>query len=286
VTVVDAHAHVFLPASAAHPRAVDALVPAERAAPAEDLLALMDANGVDQAVLVPLDRHDRYVAETLAAHPARFAAVAVATDAELHGDVAALRRRRAAFPFGALRTQWLGAPGQPVNEGPAQPLFRHLAAEGLVLWAYLPPDQLPLLDGVLRAVPGLQVVLNHLGFCPHDMRVDAHSRPRFDDPFPPADTAEVLRLAAHPGVHVMLSGHYALSAQDPPYADLDAVTQRILDAYGPGRLLWASDHPWPSAVPGYAVLRGLPAAVLPGLSADELAAVTGGNARRLFPALP
>src|SRR3712207_7245721 len=57
---------------------------------------------------------------------------------------------------------------------PALPILRYLAEEGLLLWTYLPPNQLPLLPDVVRQLPDLRVVLNHLGFCPHD-RSEEHT---------------------------------------------------------------------------------------------------------------
>jgi predicted TIM-barrel fold metal-dependent hydrolase len=91
IGIIDAHAHIFRPA-AVFPRGVDQLAPAERDAPVEDLLELMARNGVDAAVLVPLDAHDDYVAQVLAEYPKTFAAIAVATSAELGvGGAAACR---------------------------------------------------------------------------------------------------------------------------------------------------------------------------------------------------
>lgn len=285
---VDAHAHVFRPATVS-PRGVDALAPADRDAPVEDLLTRMAAAGVTAAVLVPLDGTDDYVAEVLDRHPGRFAAVAVATAAELRGTagdpVAALRARRARWPFDALRCSWLGDPGRPVTESPALPVLRALADEGMPLWSYLPPDQLPLLEELVAVLPLLRVVLNHLGFCPHDMWVDEHRRPRFDDPFPGSLVQRLERLADAPGVHVLISGQYALSAEEPPYPELFPVTRRLAAAYGPERLLWGSDHPWPSDVPGYARLPGLVSAALPDLDPVAAARVLGGTARELFPRL-
>lgn len=285
---VDGHLHVFRPATV-YPRGVDVLAPADRDAPVEDLLEQMATADVDAAVLVPLDGHDDYVAQVLAEHPGRFAAIAVATPAEMCAGgargVVALRSRRERFGFHGLRTQWLGEPGRPVTDSPAMPVLRHLAEEGLVLWSYLTPDQLPLLPEVVRELPGIRVVLNHLGFCPHNMRVDDHGRPRFADVFPPDVADQVLRLGESPGVHLMVSGQYALSKQDPPYADLFALTRRLAADYGPQRMLWASDYPWIRDVPGYrAVLDVVPAA-LPHLDDEGLAWVLGGTARSLFPHL-
>jgi L-fuconolactonase len=286
--IVDAHVHVFRPAGVS-PRGVDALAPAERDAPVEDLLSVMAAHGVGAAVLVPLDQHDDYVREVLRAHPGRFAAVAVADAAVQgrgHGDpVERLRRRRDGFGFHALRTQWLGIPGRPVRESPFFPALRYLADEGLHLWTYLVPEQLPLADDLARELPSLRIVLNHLGFCPHDMRVDAHGRPAFDDPFPAGTRAQLRRLGRRANVDVLFSGQYALSRQEPPYADLDEVVHEIAGGFGAARLLWASDFPWTREVPGYGALLGLPRATFPQASPDELADIRGGTALRLFPHL-
>ena len=286
--VIDAHAHVFRPA-AISPRAFDQLAPAERDAPVEDLLELMAISGVDAAVLVPLDAHDDYVTRVLAEYPKTFAAIAVATPVELRAGgargVESLRERRNRFSFHGLRTQWLGEPGQPVTDSPALPVLRYLAEQGLLLWTYLSPDQLPLLPEVVRELPELRVVLNHLGFCPHDMQIDEHRRPRFDNPFPESTVQQVLRLSEAGGVHLMVSGQYALSTQEPPYPDLFQVTRRFAEAYGPERLLWASDYPWTRDVPGYRALLDVVPAVLPDLDAESLAHVLGGTARKLLPHL-
>jgi L-fuconolactonase len=269
--IIDAHAHAFRPA-AISPRGVDQLAPAGRDAPVEDLLELMTRSGVDAAVLVPLDAYDYYVATVLAEYPKTFSAIAVATPAELQAGgargVESLRARRDHFGFHGLRTQWLGEPGQPVTDSPALPVLRYLAEQGLLLWTYLPPDQLPLLPEVVRELPELRVVLNHLGFCPHDMQIDEHRRPRFENPSPSRPCSR-----------------YCLSTQEPPYPDLFRVTRRFADAYGPERLLWASDYPWTRDVPGYQAMLDLVHAALPDLDAESLARVLGGTARTLFPRL-
>jgi predicted TIM-barrel fold metal-dependent hydrolase len=287
--IVDGHAHAFLRADR-QPRAVDELAPADREAPVEDLLTVMAGAGVDSAVLVPLATEDRYVAAALRDHPGRFAAVAVA-DAAIHGrergvdPVAALQRRREGFAFHAVRTQWLGDAGAPLAESPMLPALMHMAETGLLLWTYPTRDQLELLEELPEAVPDLRIVLNHLGFCPHGMRVDAHRRPAFDEPFPAGSLEPVLRLARHPNTYVMFSGQYALSHEAPPYRDLDAVVGRLADAFGPRRMVWASDYPWTRNVPGYSALLTLAEEALPGASPADLAAIHGETALELFPQL-
>ena len=287
--IVDAHVHVFRTAHAL-PRVVDELVPPEREAPVEDLLDVMAAAGIARAVLVPLATEDAYLAAALRAHPERFAAVAVA-DPAVQGRVPgvdpldALAARRAALPFHALRTQWLGEPGIPLAESPMLPVLRSLAEARRPLWTYVPPAQLPLLAQVPEVVPGLPVVLNHLGFCPHDMRVDPHGRPWFADPFPGDALDVVCDLGRHPAVRLMVSGLYAMSREAPPYRDLEPAVRRLAAAFGPERMLWASDYPWTRDVPGLDALLEVPGALLGDLGEAGLAAVLGGTALALFPHL-
>lgn len=296
--IVDGHLHVFRAASTDYPRPVDELAPADREAPVEDLLALMDDAGVDRAVLVPLGPEDRYVAECLAAHPDRFAAIGVA-DADTTGrtpgtdPVRALRERVEKAGLSGLRMNWLGEPGHPVTDSPAWPVLADMADRGLILWFYAPPDQLPLLDAALTALPDLPVVLNHLGFCPPvpddaatswELVVDEHRRPRIPTALPPPTLPSVLAVARHPRVRVHFSGQYAFSRAPYPYADLEPLARALYDAYGADRLMWASDYPWTRDVPGYRRLLDLPARQMPWLTGAERDAVLGGTAARLFAA--
>jgi len=264
---------------------VDALVPADRDAPVEDFSALMAQSGVSNAILVPLDGHDDYVAEVVERYPERFVGIAVATGDEhgLTGDpVGALLRRRARFPFVALRTSWLGHPTEPIESSPMFPTLRRMASDGIALWSYIAPDQLSLLKELVERLPELPVVLNHLGFTPHDMRVDEAVRPRFDNALPSSLVDEICALASHPNVYLMLSGHYALSANEPPYRDLHAATRRLADAYGADRMMWGSDYPWIRDVPGYDETVNLVRTLLPDLDPASLDRVLGGTARSLF----
>lgn len=288
--MIDAHAHVF-PRAADAPRRVDELAPAERAAPLDAYRRLLDAAGIAGAVLVPLDdEHDAYVADAVRAQPGTFAAVAVATRAEQGRSgvdpVEALRRRRDAFPFLALRTMWLGEPGRSLRDSPMFPVLRHLSDVGVAIWSYLPPGQAAHLDELGELLPDLVVVLNHLGFAPHDMVVDEHRRPRFTDPLPEAELVRIERLAVHRSFQLMFSGHYALAADPYPYVDLHASTRRLVSAFTAARTLWGSDSPWINDVPGYPATHGVVDAIMPDLSATERADILGGTLSRVLSFVP
>lgn len=286
--IIDGHVHVFRAYSSYYPRTVDELAPAEREAPVERLLATMTAAGVDGAVLVPLGPEDGYVRDCVRLHPGRFVAIGVA-DAACTGravgtePASALARRVAATGIRGLRMNWLGDPARPLRDSPAYPTLRWMAAHGLVLWLYAPPSQLPLLEQAAAEFGDLPIVLNHLGFCPIGMTVDQHGRPRIDIAVPPPTLPAVLALARFPSIRVMVSGQYAFSAAAFPYPDLDPVVREVHAAFGASRLLWASDFPWPSEVPGYGPLVELPRQHLPALAPAEQDAIYGGTVRDLFP---
>jgi predicted TIM-barrel fold metal-dependent hydrolase len=281
-TIVDAHLHVFIPPSDRYPRDVEELYPAEMEAPVEWLLEVMDGAGVDRAVLVPLSSHDEYLRACLERFPGRFAGIGVHDPASAD-PVAALRRRVEETGIQGLRVHHLGDPAAPAVEAlETFPLLAGLADEGLKLWFYAAPDQLGLLPAVLDALPDLQVVLNHLGFCPQGYRIDQYGRPHIDVELPPPTLSAVLGLARFANVHVMLSGQYAFSREPWPYRDLEPVVAAVYRAYGAERLLWASDFPWIVREPGYDRQLALVDELLPGITPAERAAILGESALRLL----
>ena len=234
--MIDGHVHVF------------------PEAPVEDLLATMKSHGVRKAVLVALTARDDYVTECLISRPDTFRAILV-HDRDI--------RRRVEVG---------GAHGVRLFDLTADPgLFEWLAAEDLVLWAYLHPPDYPRLVEILEAVPELKVVLNHLAL-----------RPNGDVAVPPPSWPAVAELARFPNVHVMFSGQYAFSRVAYPYADLIEYARMVYETYGAARMLWASDYPWPADDPGYARLLGLVDHTFPDLTDVERADILGGTCARLF----
>ena len=284
--VVDAHLHLFKALSDDYPRAIfEGMTPPERSETAGRLLEAMDAAGVDRAVYCALSEHDRYLAEVLADYPGKFAGVAVHdfTDPD---PLATLQRR---IDAGIEGIRLYGLEGDAGADPESLAVFPVLAAmrdADMKAWFYGPADQVDLLDGCLELIPGLKVVLNHLGFLPNmhlELRVDDYGRPQFDMPLPPPGLEVVEALAAkHPSVCVHLSGHYAFSGAPYPYRDLQETTDRIYAAFGADRMLMASDWPWIRDNPGYPETLGVVDHLLGGISAAERDMIRGGTAMSLF----
>lgn len=285
--IIDAHLHLFKALSDEYPRAVyEGMTPPEREETAEELLAAMEAAGVDHAVVVALSEHDEYLGDVLRDHPGKFAGVGLFDFTELD-PVAQLERRVAATGMQGMRFYGLDAePGADPESIAVFPALAAMEEHGLKVWFYGAPDQLAILDGVMDLLPDLQVVLNHLGFCPDihmELRIDDDGRPRFDIELPPRSLELVERVAAkHPNLYVVFSGLYAFTGRPYPYPDLTETVRRIYRTFGADRMLMASDWPWIKGNPGYREILDLVDLHLPDLTEEERAAIKGGTAASLF----
>lgn len=152
-----------------------------------------------------------------------------------------------------------------------------LAARGLSFDACVRHDQLPRLVTLLRGLPQLRVVLDHLGKPPIDEGIDSDAGRAW---------AEAIgQLAALDSVTVKLSG---LSAETPDAAALDrnagAFIRHAVESFGAERAMIGSD--WPvSALLGSggtleAWLRRVHEAT--GASAAERAAIEGTSAQSFY----
>jgi L-fuconolactonase len=280
---VDAHVHVFRALSERYPRPAHPMFPPEMEAPVEALLSTMDAHGIDHAVLVPLSEHDEYLQECLSSHRETFAGIGV-LDPQRSRDADHVRRRFSEVGIRGLRVHQLGEVSAARAESLATwPVLEALYELRGILWLYVPGEQLKLLPLVLERMPGLSVVLNHLGWgLPDEFDTDELGRPRIPGPIPPPTLSIVCDLARYRAVHVMFSGEYAFSERDFPYPDLNGVVRAIYESYGAERMLWASDYPWIKQQPGYGPQLGLVDHYLPDIRPAERAAIMGGTAAHLF----
>lgn len=279
--IIDAHMHLFTKQSDDFPRGVHELYDEERTAHVEDYLPIADQCGVEHSVLVSLDDHDEYIAYVLNRYPGRFSAVAV-MDVEADDPRDDLLRRLEMLPLVGFRVWTLGA-----NESLEIPqsylqLLEVMQERGIAAWFYSDELQQRALASVVERFPDLTIMLNHLGFCQSGFECDEWGRPRISTTIPPDSFSTVQQLAQHENVAVMFSGQYAFSKGDYPYPDLQETGQMLLEAFGPERLVWASDWPWISEVPGYRALLDLVPEQLPGISPSELSQIMGGNAQRLL----
>ncbi|TPE51011.1 amidohydrolase family protein [Amaricoccus solimangrovi] len=146
-----------------------------------------------------------------------------------------------------------------------------LADLGLAFDALVTTRHLPALARFAAENPELPLVIDHA------------AKPRPGDG---ADWEAGMRaLAADPRVHCKLSGLLtelpAEALRDPAPA-LGSVVGRLLDWFGPERLIWGSDWPVLTLAAPYADWAALTERLLGGLTAAEREGIMGGNAARFY----
>jgi L-fuconolactonase len=149
--------------------------------------------------------------------------------------------------------------------------LRQLAAVGLPVDLLVQsPDEIPLATYLARRHPELTLVLDHCG------KPDIKGG-RFE-PW----AGDLAALAACRNTVCKLSG---LPNGAPPGASVETLrpyARRVLDLFGPERVLWASDWPPLRLAADYAAWWAATQALLEGLGPDERAAVLGGTAARIY----
>lgn len=162
----------------------------------------------------------------------------------------------------------------PACDPAAAAMQRH----GLVFDALVLPRQLRGLQRFAARHPGLPIVIDHAA-----------------KPFIASGEIEPWRsdmtaLAALPQVHCKLSGLLTEAGTRCDAAALQPYTQALWELFGPRRLLWGSDWPVLNLAADYAhwwqLSHALTRLFKPAPTADELDALFGANAVRLYQLLP
>jgi predicted TIM-barrel fold metal-dependent hydrolase len=111
--------------------------------------------------------------------------------------------------------------------------FAAAAAVGLPLFLST-HGQSAAMRPVIERHPDLTVIIDHVGLSQHPVS------PPKDDPWDRID--DLLSLARFDNVAVKLCGLPLLSDQAYPFADVWPNLHRVISAFGPERLMWASDY--------------------------------------------
>ena len=240
----------------------------------ELLFQRMDAAGVDAAVVVQPINHKfdhSYVSRALNRHPQRLFGMLLADPTPGGGGEPELRRLVAEEGFRGARFN----PGLFEDENMdcevGRAMFRACGDLGVPV-GFMTFKGFSLYSGailgLLRHSPATPVIIDHFGFC---RGVDT---PEF---------AQLLQLADFQQVHVKLSAFFRVSsAEAPPFTDTTAMVAKLLEAFGPERLMLGTDFPFVEEVKGGYSAAADVLRAQGGLGDEELAWVCGGTARKLF----
>jgi predicted TIM-barrel fold metal-dependent hydrolase len=241
----------------------------------DDMVAAMDAVGVDGALLVSpfsMYRYDAsYALEVHATHPGRFGLIKPVDPAD-PAVADTIADWAATDGTVAIRIMMR----DNVSTDPADPgINRALAAAAQ---HHLPVNLM--CTGRLAQAAALaarnrntMLVIDHLGL------QQPSEPPAPAQPF--AALPELLTLAAHDNIVVKITGACTLSHEPFPYSDLWDPLGRIFDAFGFERCMWGTD--WTRAVALLTYQQGVEAfRVTDRLSDSDRAALMGKTLQRIY----
>ncbi|WLQ52644.1 amidohydrolase family protein [Streptomyces poriferorum] len=276
--IVDAHHHVWdLSVRDQDWITGEELAPLRRDFTLADLEPEARANGVSATVLVQTVTLPEETPEFLAlAHGSDLVAGVVGwsdlTAPDIADTLAALRELPGGDRLVSLRHQVQGEPDPRWLLRPdVQRGLAAVADAGLVYDLVVQPHQLPAAVRAAELLPGLTFVLDHAG---KPQIATGQQHPWADD---------VRALAALPNTVCKLSG--LVTEADPhdwTLKDLRPYAGTVLDAFGPGRLMFGSDWPVCRLAATYTEVVETALALLDGLADDERDAVLATTAERVY----
>jgi L-fuconolactonase len=226
--IIDPHVHVWKH-DPRFPFAQAARVP-ERDATPETLLGLMKANGVSKTVIIQVIhyRYDNaYLASVLKQYPGTFLGVCrvdplnpAAPDHLSKLTEQGFRGVRIS-PSGDASGDWIRGPLMP-------PLWKRCGQLKVPMTVLAPITRMPDVGVLLEKMPDVTVVIDHMADCPVDR---------------PAELEKLIALERYPNVFVKISHTWSISKQPYPWLDAQGYVKRLYQAFGPQRLMWATDWP-------------------------------------------
>ena len=278
--VIDVHPHVISTDVARYPR--DPLGGSQsdwsrdRPVSAEQMAAAMDEAGVARSALVQAATcygyDNSYLADAVAAHPARFAGV-FSVDV-FREDAAERIRHWMGKGLHGLRVfiagHTMAAKDARLDDPRSFPAWQLAGELGLTVSVQLRAAGLPQLEAVIARFPRVRILLDHM------------ARPLIEDGPPYAQAASLFALARHPNLFLKLTTHN-LRESKKGKATPESFFARVVDEFGARRLAWGSNYPASEGT-----LAGLLAdarAALAGLPQSDRDWIFSGTAGSLYPSL-
>jgi predicted TIM-barrel fold metal-dependent hydrolase len=226
--IIDPHVHVWKH-DPQYPFAEGARVPERDAAP-ETLLDLMKANGISKTVIIQVIHYrydNRFLADVLKKYPGTFQGVCRVDplDPAAPDHLSSLTDQG----FRGVRLSPAGNASGDWFHGPLmQPLWQRCHDLKVPMTVLAPITRMPEVGQLLEKTPDLTVVIDHMADCPVDQ---------------PAELEKLIALKRYPNLFVKISHTWSLSKQPYPWKDSQEHVKRLHQAFGPQRLMWATDWP-------------------------------------------
>ena len=233
---IDAHSHIWSRDVKSFPLAEGARI-SDLDPPSFTSAQLLETTAKHQVGRVVLIQHhifhgydNSYLCHAARLHPNSFRVVGMVNDLAPR-PAAQMKELLSARVTGFRITSWIRKERWLHGAG-MESMWRCAAETGQAICCLMDPPHLPSLDAMCLRHPKTRVVVDHFA----RIGVDGTIRER--------DIAQLVRLARHKNCYVKLSAFYALGKKKAPYTDLIPMIRKLLDSFGPERLMWASDSPY------------------------------------------
>jgi L-fuconolactonase len=266
--IIDPHVHVWKH-DPQFPFAAGAQVPARDATP-ETLLDLMKANGVSKTVIIQVIHYtydNSYLADVLKRYPNTFQGVCrvdprnpAAPDHLSTLTEQGFRGVRLS-PAGDASGDWFRGPLMP-------PLWKRCDELKVPMTVLAPISRMPDVGTLLEKLPDLTVVIDHMADCPVGQ---------------PSELEKLIALKRYPNVFVKISHTWSISKQPYPWLDAQEHVKRLYQAFGPQRLMWATDWPIVENHSTYAKALSVVRDEMRFLKADDLHWILSRTIERVWP---
>ncbi|MDA0836386.1 MAG: amidohydrolase family protein [Planctomycetota bacterium] len=233
---IDAHVHVWTDDFENYPLA-DGFTPEDMAPKTfypEDILGHSRLCGVDRVVLIQMSYYqfdNSYMLDVIAAQPDVFRGIAI-VDWKTPGASNRMRELIGQGVRGFRIYPGEDSPETWLETGLFSEMFQCGAEENVALCPLVNSDALPAINRMCERFPDTPVIIDHLA------RIGAGV------PIQDQEIDSLCSLAAQRNIKVKVSAFYALGEKKPPHLDLAPMIQRVFEAFGPQRLMWATDCPF------------------------------------------
>ncbi len=234
--LIDAHSHIWTRDVKRFPLAkgatVDDLDPPSFTA--EELLEVARPVGVNRVVLIQHHTYhgydNSYLIDAARRYPGTFKVVGMVDDLQPRPQDA-MQRLLKQHVTGFRITPWIHKQKWLDSAGMAA-MWRCAAETRQAMCCLIDPADIQAVGRMCERFPDTPVVIDHLA------RIGVDGKIRDED------VKQLCELARHRHTFVKVSAFYALGNKQPPYLDLVPLIRRVFEAYGPRRLMWASDCPY------------------------------------------
>ena len=203
----------------------------------DELMKVASPEGVERVVLIQHSGYhlfdNSYLIDAVKRHPKRFRIVGMVDDHKPHASEAMkglLKQGVTGFritPF--IRKdhpeKWLDSAGM-------QEMWKTGAETRQAMCCLISASDIAGVDKMCGKHPDTPVVIDHF------------ARIGYDGELRDGEIKALCDLSRHKHVSVKISAYYALGKKKPPHEELIPMIKRLLEAYGPQRLMWASDCPY------------------------------------------